>query len=404
MIKYMAFLIGIFTLFASSCSDDVEIKDGVMPPIPPVELTKDTIRFASYNVSLFGSSEGLIANQLQSADQFIKFKRLATVIQSVQPDVLVLMEFDFDSTGQSIVDFNDKLLNVSQNGDEAIDYQYTYQIESNTGVISPVDLSGDGQIKLPDDAYGFGQFPGQYASAILSKYELDINNIRSFKNFIWKDMPNAALPVNSDGSSYYSEDALNEFRLSSKNHIDIPIVFSENKTVHALISHPTPPVFDGAEDRNGKRNHDEIRLWSDYINNESYLVDDKGAIGGLDASSSFIVFGDLNADPLDGDSFDGAINQLLNNSRVNQAVANGDLIPSSNGGAEHNRNSGDMGDPKNDTSFFGLRVDYVLPSSDLEALTTGVFWPSESEEGHILVDNGAASDHLMVWADLVIEY
>ena len=80
------------------------------------------------------------------------------------------------------------------------------------------------------------------------------------------------------------------------------------------------------------------------------------------------------------------------------------MIPSSNGGAEHNRNSGDMGDPKNDTSFFGLRVDYVLPSSDLEALTTGVFWPSESEEGHILVDNGAASDHLMVWADLVIEY
>jgi len=402
MIKYLFFLVGILSLCASSCSDDVEIKGGV--PIPPTPiLVKDTIRFASYNVSMFGSSEGLIATQLQTADQFIRFKRLATVIQDVQPEVLVLMEFDFDSTGQSLVDFNE-LLKVSQDGDEGLEYTYIYQIESNTGVLSGVDLSGDGQVKLPEDAFGFGQFPGQYASAILSKYELDVNNVRSFKDFLWKDMPEAALPTNADGSSYYSEDALNVFRLSSKNHIDIPIIFSENKTVHTLISHPTPPVFDGAEDRNGRRNHDEIRLWADYIDNASYLVDQNGATGGLNSDDSFIVFGDLNADPLDGDSYQSAIKLLLDHSRINQNIANGDLIPSSNGGAEHNQKAGDLGDPKYDTSFFGLRIDYVLPSVDIEALDSGVYWPSETEENHNVIDNGAASDHLLVWADLVIEY
>ena len=36
------------------------------------------------------------------------------------------------------------------------------------------------------------------------------------------------------------------------------------ETVHFLVSHPTPPVFDGPEDRNGPRNYDEIRFWADY--------------------------------------------------------------------------------------------------------------------------------------------
>jgi hypothetical protein len=43
---------------------------------------------------------------------------------------------------------------------------------------------------------------------------------------------------------------LEVFRLSSKSHWDVPIVIGR-KTVHFLVSHPTPPVFDGPEDRNG---------------------------------------------------------------------------------------------------------------------------------------------------------
>ena len=52
--------------------------------------------------------------------------------------------------------------------------------------------------------------------------------------------------------------------LSSKSHWDVPVRIG-NVTLHLLASHPTPPAFDGAEDRNGRRNHDEIRFWSDYL-------------------------------------------------------------------------------------------------------------------------------------------
>ena len=75
------------------------------------------------------------------------------------------------------------------------------------------------------------------------------------------------------------------------------------KVLHLLVAHPTPPVFDGAEDRNGRRNFDEVRLWADYISGgkqADYLADDQGRRGGLEEKASFVIVGDLNADPVKG--------------------------------------------------------------------------------------------------------
>lgn len=398
----MKILLSFFVVFcmAFGCEKtQAPIPDPPMTGDPVVEF-QDTLRFASYNVAMYGQSAGDVLNNLENADQQITYRRLAAVIKNVKPDILVLMEIDFDDSGQILKLFNDNLLKIDLDGFEGLDYPYLYQIETNTGELAEVDIDDNGTISLPNDAFGFGNYPGQYASAILSKFPIDIDKQRSFRKLLWKDMPGASLPANVDGSSYYTPEVLEAFRLSSKNHIDLPLQIAEGIEIHALISHPTPPVFDGAEDRNGKRNHDEIKLWADYISNESYLVDDQGASGGLAADQSFIIFGDLNADPVDGDSFNNAIQQLLDHPRVNQEVSNGDLIPASNGGAEHNQGSGNLGDPKFDTSFFGLRIDYVLPSSDLNAINSGVFWPSSQEDDHELVKDGAASDHLLVWVDI----
>src|SRR5437764_4348644 len=98
-------------------------------------------------------------------------------------------------------------------------------------------------------------------------------------------MPGAMLPVDQTGQPWYSDDELKIFRLSSKSHWDVPIKIGK-RTVHVLASHPTPPAFDGPEDRNGKRNHDEIRFWADYINigpdMHPYIVDDAGERGGIE--------------------------------------------------------------------------------------------------------------------------
>ena len=94
-------------------------------------------------------------------------------------------------------------------------------------------------------AHGYGDFPGAFSMVLLSKYPFDIKKIRTFQNFLWKDMPGAYLPVNpATGRLYYNEDELSVLRLSSKSHWDIPLKVGEKEIIHVLLSHPTPPVFD----------------------------------------------------------------------------------------------------------------------------------------------------------------
>ena len=67
-------------------------------------------------------------------------------------------------------------------------------------------------------------------------------------------------PATPAPADWYSPDELDIFRLSSKSTWDLPIELSRGKRVHFLVSHPTAPIFDGPEDRNGTRNHDQIRF------------------------------------------------------------------------------------------------------------------------------------------------
>lgn len=141
------------------------------------------------------------------------------------------------------------------------------------------------------------------------------------------------------------------------------------------------------KNRNGKRNHDEIRFWADYITpgEGGYIYDDAGGTGGLAAGSSFVIMGDQNADPYDGDSFDNAILQLLQNPGINT-----NAIPSSPGAAQQSAlqggaNTNHQGNPSFDTADFAdttpgnLRSDYVLPSTDLQITNSQVFWPLSND-------------------------
>src|SRR6201999_1297636 len=95
------------------------------------------------------------------------------------------------------------------------------------------------------DALGFGEFPGQYAMAVLSRFPIDAKHARTFRKFLWRDMPGAVMPP-----GWYSPEELDVLPLSSKSHWDVPIRVGRT-TLHVLASHPTPPAFDGDEDRNG---------------------------------------------------------------------------------------------------------------------------------------------------------
>ena len=219
---------------------------------------------------------------------------------------------------------------------------------------------------------------------VLSRFPIVTEDVRTFQNLLWASMPDARLPddpATPEPADWYSPEELAVVRLSSKSHWDVPIDV-DGRIVHVLASHPTPPVFDGDEDRNGLRNADEIRLWADYIAgaDTAWIVDDAGVAGGLAADAEFVIVGDLNSDPVDGDSVEGAI-ATAPRSRPGPGSA-ADQRGRGRGVAEQGRRQRDhRGDPAYDTADFtddapgNLRADYVLPSDDLEILAAGVFWP-----------------------------
>jgi hypothetical protein len=374
-----------------------------------------TVRFATFNASLNRFNAGDLAAEL-SVPGSAQPDAVAEIIQRTQPDVLLINEFDYDAGGVAAQEFQNNYLGLGHNGADPIVYPHRLAVASNTGIPSGRDFDKSGTIGGPGDAFGFGFFPGQFAFVVYSKYPIVEDQVRNFQLFLWKDMPGALLPVNPDGSSYYDEGDLEIFRLSSKNHTDLPIEIGK-KTVHFLVSHPTPPVFDGPEDRNGTRNHDEIRFWADYVTprNSEYIYDDDGEPGGLAPGAMFVIAGDENSDPLDGDSIPGSIQQLTDHPQVNDKVT-----PASTGGVEQsalqgNANTLHLSDPAFDTADFfdgfppppfggapgNLRADYVLPGKALQIRDAGVFWPTTNDPLFSLVGTfpSPSSDHRLVWID-----
>jgi hypothetical protein len=371
-----------------------------------------TLKIATFNVSMEALnyvpyqkgktpevSGQTLVDALASDHQQIK--NIAEIIQRVNPDIILLNEFDNGvntntNDHAALLSFIKNYLNKSQNGQEPVDYPYYYQGPVNTGVNSGDDLDNNGIAgQLPADGYGYGHFPGHFAMALLSKYPIDESKIRTFQHFKWKDMPGALRPFHPDTKQpWHNEATWSNFRLSSKSHWDIPVNVNGSE-LHILASHPTPPVFDGKEDRNGKRNHDEIRFWTDYItpNNASYIYDDQGNKGGLAVNKSFVLMGDQNATIHEGNAIKKGIADLLAHSRIQ------DVMPQSNGALKHKPNNEFA---KYHTAFWGMRVDYVLPSTaGISVKDSGVFWPTKDDSLFRLIkDRSASSDHRLVWLDL----
>ncbi len=368
------------------------------------------LRIATFNVSMEalnyvpsqrGVTPKITGKELEQAlaENHQQIKNIAEIIQRVNPDIILLNEFDRTSDDhRALKKFISNYLNVSQNGQQPINFPYFYQAPVNTGVSAPVDLNGDGiKGEIPQDTYGFGYFPGHFGMALLSKYPIDEEGIRTFQFFKWKDMPNALIPINPKTKQpWYNKEAWQVFRLSSKSHWDIPIQVGEN-VIHILASHPTPPVFDGEENRNGKRNHDEIRFWHDYItpSKSNYIYDDNKHFGGLAKQQRFVILGDQNASNTDGDAISAGINLLLHSPLIQDAK------PKSLGGKEHAPNNPNG---QYHTAYWGMRADYVLPStSGWKIDSAGVFWPTKNAETFRLIkDRQASSDHRLVWLDLTM--
>jgi hypothetical protein len=153
-----------------------------------------------------------------------------------------------------------------------------------------------------------------------------------------------------------------------------------------LAYYAGPPAFDGPDDRNGRRNHDETAFWLRLMG---------GDLAFAPPAAPFVVMGQTSLDPIDGDGRPEALRQLLAHPLLQDPAPRG----------SHGRvDAGQVGDAALDTALYdalgGLRVDYILPSRDMQVLGAGVVWPPEADPQAAVL--ATASRHRPVWVDITL--
>jgi hypothetical protein len=311
----------------------------------------DPLRIATFNTELSRKGPGLLLRDILRDDD-LSVSSVVQTITAANPDIIALQGIDYDLELSTLDALADALTAAGA------PYPHRFAAPPNAGRHSGVDLEGDGKRGGPRDAQGYGRFFGQGAMAILSRHPIMTAQLQDFSALLWRDLPGSLYPI-IDGAPFAGAEAHATQRLSSNSHWSLPIQTSDGP-ITLLTYHATPPVFDGPEDRNGRRNHDETIFWVHHL---------AGVIG-TPPTHPFILLGDANLDPTGGDGRGDAIAALLSHPALQDPQPDQPTV--------------------NWPQTGPMRVGYILPSRHWQVVDAGLIWPQ----------GDAASRHALVWVDL----
>lgn len=294
---------------------------------------------------------------------------VVAVIAALNADVLVLGGLDHDLRGEGLAALEAQLAGAGA------PYPYRLALRPNSGVPTGLDLDGNGKRGEPRDAQGYGRFAGAGAMAVLSR--LPLGEAVDYSGFLWADLPGNLMPPAPPEVRAVQ-------RLSSGGHWAVPVQLPEGRTLTLLTFYATPPVFDGPEDRNGRRNHDEVAFWLRLL---------AGELPFAVPQPPFVLLGQTNLDPADGEGRREAVTALLSHPALQDPAPRGSAPRS---------DPGQSGDPALDTALYpglgGLRVEVILPSAELAVTGAAVIWPPPDDPLTPALE--AASRHHPLWVDL----
>jgi hypothetical protein len=317
------------------------------------------LRVATWHADLTRAGPGLLLRDILTEED-AQVAAAVQVIAALDADVLLLTGVDYDHGLVALAALEARLAAAGSG------YPHRFALRPNTGMATGLDLDGDGRLGAPRDA------------ALLSRLPVDEGAVRDLSAMLWRDLPGAILPPG------YPDDHAAVQRLSTTGHWVVPLVLADDRRLTLLAWHATPPVFDGPEDLNGRRNHDEAALWLRLLD---------GALGPV-PEAPFVILGDGNLDPVDGEGRADAMRALLAHPALQDPAPRG---------AHGRTEPAHRGDPALDTALYdpgpgGLRVDIILPSADLTVTAAGVMWPPGGDPTASTL--AEASRHRPVWVDL----
>ena len=336
---------------------------------PPLQA--ESLRLATWNSDFERRGPGLLLRDIASGED-PQIGAALQLLVALQADVLLLSGFDYDHDLMAARAFAGALAL------QGLEYPILFALRPNRGMQSGLDLDGDGRQGGPGDAQGFGWFSGQSGMLLLSRYPVQTEAVQDYSTFLWRDLPGALHPDS------LSPEALSLQRLSTTGHWQIPLILPGGVSLTLLVWHATPPVFDGADDLNGRRNHDETAFWLSLLS---------GLPGLKSPEPPFVLIGTPNLDPEDGEGRPDAIRALLTHPALQD--------PEPRAGWSEN-DAGQRGDPALDTvrleGLGGLRLAMILPDRSLKVVASGILRPEPQDP--LSRASRLASRHFPVWVDL----
>lgn len=308
-----------------------------------------TLRIATFNAELIRKGPGLLLRDILKGED-LQIAAFKSAMVEVRPDIIALQGLDYDLRKTTLKALTDDLAK------DGLSYSYMFTTAPNAGQDSGLDLNGNGQLGDADDAHGYGRFNGMGGMAVLSRFPIQNHAIEDYSELLWRDLPNHIYPMKS-GAPFGGADVFAVHRLSSRGHWVVPISTPDFGTLRLMTFHATPPLYDGTEDRNGRRNHDETAFWLDYLSRD-------------DSTLPFVLAGTVNTDPERGSGRPEAINALLAYPKLQNPFDNAPTA--------------DFKEPLPGD----LRVDYLLPSTGWHVVNHGMLRAPE------------ASRHNLLWVDI----
>ncbi len=333
-----------------------------------------------YHTSLARQGPGLLLRDILGGKD-TQVDAVIAVINRANPDVLLLLDVDYDLGLQALTALRDRI------ADGGPRYPFMFALPPNSGISTGLDLDRDGRLGGPRDAQAFGQFAGQAGMALLSKYPIRDEAAQTYSHLLWQDLPEALLFLEKD-EPLLAPDVLAVQRLSTAGHWIVPIEIGQ-QNIWVMAFHAGPPVFSGFADHNARRNHDEVRFWDLYLSGHFAPP----------PSRRFVLMGGSNMDIHISQGRLEAMRSLLANPRLQD--------PRPKGFATATQPAGYGGDPALNTVRWpppgpgNLRTEYILPSADLTVLDASVLWPPKDNQFAAIAEH--ASRHALVMVRLAID-
>lgn len=345
-----------------------------------------SVRVAQYNISLLGSVKLKTDNPQVAA--------AADVIARFDPDIIAINEIAFDLTG---VDpepgtFSDGMQNGALLAEKlnavtpGAPYEFHVLTFGNSGVL------WEGYDAANHDPYfaerGNGGV-GQFNYAVLSRYPILEDDARVIVDVAWDSLPGHVGPTMQADIGVAIPPG---YPIFAKGLVIVPIDV-DGRVLHLVMNHPFPPINQPV---NPYRHHDELLAM------KLLLDGDLPGVEPLPADARFVIAGDLNVDPDDGDALPGTIEQLFDHPLVVASQPNDGHGTFGNTPEQNTQASAcpanDGPDPSTDRQ---LQLDYLMPSTTIgPPLATGMFFPDPVAEPADWQLACMASDHFLLWADL----